>query len=111
MKQDIEIRPHPLLGPFLCVHESLVLSVTESQPHAWTASCGRDVVSPVTLSLVKVLCSLHEGKEGYLSRILCSGGYTGMKTPPWGFKGPNRSRVSGYTWKQVKRDEPVVFDL
>lgn len=30
MKQGIEIRPHPLLGPFLCVHESLVLSVTES---------------------------------------------------------------------------------
>ena len=30
MKQGIEIRPHPLLVPFLCVHESLVLSVTES---------------------------------------------------------------------------------
>lgn len=30
MKQGIEIRPHPLLGPFLCVHESLALSVTES---------------------------------------------------------------------------------
>ena len=110
MKQGTEIRPHPLLGPFLCVHESFVLSVTESWPHAWTAPCGRDI-SPVTLSLVKVLSSLHEGEEGYLSRILCSGGYTGVKTGPWGFKGPGRSRVSRYTWKQAKRDESVVFDL
>lgn len=91
MKQGIEIRPHPLLRPFLCVHESLVLSVTESRPHAWTAPCRRDV-SPVTLSLVKVLSSLHEGEEGYLPRILCSGGYTGTETVPWGFKGPRRSR-------------------
>lgn len=50
MKQGTEIQAHPLLDPFLCVHESLVLSVTESQPHACAASCGRDVVSPVKLS-------------------------------------------------------------
>ena len=72
---------------------------------------GTDIVTPVTLSLVKMLSNLHERKEGYLSRILCSGGYTGIKTHPWGFKSPRRSRVSGYIWKQVKRDEPVVFDL
>lgn len=72
---------------------------------------GTDIVTPVTLSLVKMFSNLHERKEGYLSRILCSGGYTGIKTHPWGFKSPRRSRVSGYIWKQVKRDEPVVFDL
>ena len=32
------------------------------------------------------------------------------KNSSLGFR-PRRSRVSGYIWKQVKRDEPVVFDL
>ena len=35
----------------------------------------------------------------------------GGTAPPWGFKGPRRSRTSGYTWEQVKEVEPVVFDL
>lgn len=91
-KQGTEIQATSFLILFVFM-SLLFLSVTESQPHAaLRASCVRDIVSPVTLSLVKVLSSLHEGKEGYLSRILCSGGYTGMKTRPWGFLGPKQEQ-------------------